>query len=671
MRGAFRLDGGQASGWLDVLARMRRWSKRGALHGALLATVVATVVGLPISASAAGPGSRAAELKAISLEDLLAIDIYTPGRREALLFDATTAIDVISGEEIERSGYTSIPEVLRLGAGLHVGRDESGSWGISARGFTSEQGNKMQVLIDGRNVYTPLYSGVFWDVQDTFIPDIDRIEVVRGPGATLWGANAVNGVINILSKEAAETQGVVAYGSSGNVRDRSAGVRIGGALNERTHFRVYLKGKSENAMVDSQGRQLDDYLDLAQAGFRFDSRGDGDSLFTFQGDLYAGESINYLVINDVKGGNLLARYSRQLGAGELRLQAYYDRVERLAEGWFGETRDTVDFEMEYLVKLGQRHELAAGFNFRSSSDKTAADRDVIFDPADQTINLRSAFVQDEITLAEDRLVLTIGSKFEKNTYSDLEIQPSVRLGWSPNDDSFFWGAVSRAVRTPTRLDRDVTAYFGAPVPVILGNPGLYSESLIAYETGFRFTAGERVTVDIAAYYNEYDELRVPEPDPMSPFAPFPLTYRNTMNADSYGIEAIVRTHLSDAWRVTVKYSYLDLDLSYDPGSNVTNESSLETNSPEHILTVQSLYDLNGSWQFDSTFRAVSELTNPQLSGYAELDLRIAWMINDNYRLELIGQNLLDDSHPEFGGSTLSENPYEVRRSVLVRLTARF
>ena len=614
--------------------------------------------------------STPTDLKNLSLEDLLNMDVYTANKKEEQLFRTAAAVDVISEEEIHRSGFTTIPESLRLATGLHVARGETGSWGISARGFTSEQGNKMQVVMDGRNVYTPLYSGVFWDVQDTFMPDLDRIEVVRGPGATLWGANAVNGVINILTKEAGDTQGLLVYGGAGNVEEWLAGARYGGEINDSTHFRVYSKTLSLDATLNADGSSVRDNHELNQIGFRIDGHPSSASHWTVQGDLYDGDTTTYRSPNEVKGWNLLARSTYELDYGVLTLQGYYDRVERSVGGSFGEVRDTFDLEIQYQFSVGQRHEIITGVNARTSSDETIQNGSVDFTPPSKTINLWSAFVQDDITLIEDKLSVTLGAKVEQNSYSDIETQPSIRLSFSPNEKHFFWAAVSRAVRTPTRLDHDVLAYFGASVPVVLGNSEIQSEELLAYEIGHRFAIRKNLTAELSLFYNDYENLRVLEPTLLSPSAPYPLVYKNTMNGQSWGAEFVLRMNVTDDWKLNAKYSHLDLDLSFDSNSFATNaQSALESNSPTHMLTIQSLYDFNKHLQFDTTLRAVSNLENPYITGYIELDLRIGWNVSKNWQLELIGHNLLDNQHPEFSGS--DTQALEVRRSFFARATFRY
>jgi len=604
----------------------------------------------------------------LTLEDLLGMDVYTASKKDEQLFRTAAAVDVISEEEIHRSGFTSIPESLRLATGLHVARGETGSWGISARGFTSEQANKMQVVIDGRNVYTPLYSGVFWDVQDIFMPDLDRIEVVRGPGATLWGANAVNGVINILSKEAGDTQGLLVYGGAGNVEEWLAGSRYGGEITDSTHFRVYSKTLSMNATVNADGSSVDDPHELHQFGFRIDGHPSATSHWTLQGDLYNGNTTTYRTTNDVNGWNLLARSTYELDYGVLTLQGYYDRVERFAESLFGEVRDTVDLEIQYQFNVGQRHEIITGINARTSSDETVPNLTGDFTPSSKTINLWSAFVQDNITLIEDKLRLTLGAKIEKNSYSKIEPQPSIRLGFSPNYEHFFWAAISRAVRIPTRVDHDF-AYRQGGLALLLGNSEIKSEELLAYEIGHRFAIRKNLTAELSLFYNDYENLRIAEPSPLSPSG-VPLVYENTMNGKSWGAEFALRMNVNDSWKLNAKYSHLDLDLSLDSVSYATsNQWAFETNSPTHMLTIQSLYDFNKYLQFDTTLRAVSNLENPYINEYIELDLRIGWNLSENWQLELIGHNLLDNQHPEFNGSEAQE--LEVRRSFFARATFRY
>lgn len=612
----------------------------------------------------------AADLRELSLEDLLDLEVYSAGKKEEQLFTVPTAIDVLTGEEVSRSGATSIGEALRLAAGLHVARDEVGSWAISARGFSSEQGNKMQVVIDGRNVYTLLYGGVFWDAQDILMEDLDRIEVVRGPGATLWGANAVNGVINILTKDARETQGGLLSVGGGVGEKAFAAARYGGTISADTHYRVYLKSFSRNGMTDLQGDEIDGDYNLVQSGFRLDSEALERAHVTIQGDLYSGEAIVYESDNDIRGGNLLARYEREFGDDSTwSVQGYYDRVERELGGEFGEIRDTFDLELEFKTRLGRRHEVVSGFDLRSSSDDTIQGSVVDFMPPSKTINLLSAYVQDEISLIEDRLSVTLGVKAEKNSYSDWELQPNLRLGWRIAPGHFLWAAVSRAVRTPARLDHDVSATFGEPIPLIVGNPDFVPEELVATELGYRLASGDDFTIDLSLFRNIYDDLRLGEPSLLSPTAPLPLVYRNSMNAEATGAELIARVNLGERWRIHAKYSYLDLDLDFDPGSLGGDSAYLESNSPQHVFVLQNLWQVTPKWQIDATLRHVAALPYGAIDAYTELDLRVGWQVTDGLLVEVVGRNLLDDQHPEFLPSIGSVS--QVARGGYARLTYRF
>ncbi len=390
-----------------------------------------------------------AELKKLSLEQLVDVQISSASRRPEPISQAASAIDVITGDTIRRSGVTNLPDALRLGAGMEVAQIDSHTWAISARGFNSIAANKLQVLMDGRSLYTPLFSGVFWDVQRTFLPDLEQIEVIRGPGATLWGANAVNGVINIRTKNAAETQGIL-LDAAGGTEDGYGGVRYGGRIGRDTYYRAYVMREHHDGLTIEGGGDAHDETDFTQGGFRLDSTFGSDDTFTLQGDGYAG-SFGQLGASDVEvdGGNIIARWTRQLGNdASFAVQTYYDRTHRLIPPIFEENRDTFDLEMEGRFVVGA-HDVVYGGNYRLSADRIGnLGPSLAFIPAKATEQLASVYLQDEWRLVPRRFAIAIGSKFEYNTFSQFEIQPSGRFVWTPGGEQTIWGAISRAVRTP-------------------------------------------------------------------------------------------------------------------------------------------------------------------------------------------------------------------------------
>ncbi|HEY2737950.1 MAG TPA: TonB-dependent receptor, partial [Thermoanaerobaculia bacterium] len=423
----------------------------------LLSALVLAAAPLPVPTAQVAQAVDPAELKNLSIEELMQLDVTSVSRRSERLSQAAAAIAVITQEDLRRSGVTNLPDALRLVNSLFVGRSSQRDWAITARGFAITTANKLLVLIDGRSIYTPLFSGTFWDVQDTLLEDVDRIEVIRGPGATLWGANAVNGIINIITKRAADTQGGLAVAGAGHPLERGFGaLRYGGTVGESGHYRVYGKGFDRGPLELAGGASADDPMHMGQGGFRTDwGEGKADA-FTLQGDAYDGR-IGQALGGDtrVDGGNLLGRWSRHVAAGsDLDLQLYWDRTHRLIPETFEEHRDTFDLDLQNHLRVGERHDVVWGFGLRRTQDEVINSAAVAFLPSRQSQDLYSVFAQDEIGLRDD-LHLTAGAKLEHNSYTGFELQPNVRMTWVLNDRRTVWGAVSRAVRTPTRLDENI------------------------------------------------------------------------------------------------------------------------------------------------------------------------------------------------------------------------
>jgi len=520
----------------------------------------------------------------------------------------------------------------------------------------------MQVLMDGRSLYTPLFSGVFWDKQLTFLPDIEQIEIIRGPGATLWGANAVNGVINIRTKTAEETQGTLVYGGAGNEETGFGGVRYGGSIGKDTFYRVYVMHQSRDSLTLEGGGDAQDDTQITQGGFRLDSKVTADDTITFQGDGYSG-SFGQLNAADVEvdGGNVIGRWTRNLAAdSSLTVQAYFDRTHRLIPTVFEEHRNTFDLEFQHQFRYGQ-HDIVYGANYRISSDEIGnLGPTLAFLPDERTLHLASAFVQDEWHIVPEKFSLTAGSKFEYNSFGGFEVQPTVRFTWLPGEGQTIWGAISRAVRTPTRIDQNFVAPNpsapGLP-PILLANPDFESEELIAYELGYRVKPANNLSFDLAVYYNDYDNIRSVEPQSPSGF---PVILENNLTARSYGGSLAMKWRPTDWWRLDGSVSFLQLDFHRKAGSADLNPGASEGNDPNCTFLVHSAVDLPHNVQFDSYLRYVGDLPSPATPSYLELDLRLGWSPIKNFEVALVGRNLLDDHHPEFRGTLLTR---EVGRSI--------
>lgn len=605
------------------------------------------------------PFRSPAELKKLPLEELLNVEITSASRRPEPIAQAASAIDVVTAEVIHRSGATSIPDALRLAAGMQVAQIDGHTWAISARGFNLSTANKMQVLLDGRNLYTPLFSGVFWDVQRTFLPDLEQIEVIRGPGATLWGANAVNGVINIRTKNARDTQGWLLDGGGGNQLGYG-GLRYGGQFGRDTYYRAYVMHEYTDELSLLGGGGAGDEMSFTQGGFRLDSQLGPQDTLTVQGDGYAGVfgQLNAPDI-DVDGGNAVVRWAHTLeNEGSVALQSYYDRTHRLIPGVFEETRHTFDFELEGRFVVGA-HDIVYGANYRLSKDNLGnLGPTLAFLPANDTQHLLGAYLQDEWNIVPRVFSVLLGSKFEYNTFSQFEVQPTGRFVWRPTENQTIWGAVSRAVRTPARIDQDffVPNPSSGAMPVLVGGPDFHSEEVVAYELGYRIQPNARLSFDLATFYNDYDQLRSVEP--IGP-GPTPLVIANGVQGHTYGATLAARWRVTDWWSLDGKVTVLEVDLERAPGSRDVSNGSSEANDPATMFVLRSMFDLPGNVKIDAILRYVDDLPRPATPSYLAADLRIAWAPREDFEVALVGRNLFDPVHPEWTGAITREVPRSV------------
>jgi len=612
-------------------------------------------VGEAAAAEDRGPLSST-DLSGMSLEDLANVEISSVSKRPERLTTAAAAVYVISREDIRRSGYTSIPEILRLAPNLHVARQDASQYAITARGFNNTTANKLLVLIDGRSSYTPLFSGVFWDVQDTFIEDIERIEVISGPGGTLWGANAVNGVINVITRNARDTAGAL-VSVAGGAEERNAGARWGGKLGENASFRVYAKGFERDNTERASGASARDDFRNRQVGFRIDGGQLGDA-FTLQGDSYDG-SIDQAVNSrkQVSGTNLLARWNRALDDGSaVQVQVYFDHSRRDYPGTFAETLDTYDIEAQHNFTWRGTHQILWGGGYRSSRDSVTNSVALAFLPARTRLSLANVFAQDTIALSE-RLRLTLGIKFERNNYTGLEIQPNARLAWQLADNSLLWTGLSRAVRTPSRVDRELFAPGNPPFTVLAGGPNFRSEKLTAFEVGYRAQPSPRFSYSVTAYHHKYGDLRSLE-------GVSPLVIANMMEGNTRGVELWGTWRAADWWRLSAGLNALHKNLRFKPGST-DPQLQRAGNDPDHQITLRSSMNLGPRSEFDVNLRSVAALPNPAVPAYVALDVRWAWQFSEDAEISLTGFNLLDRGHPEFGSRAARG---EIARSFLVKLT---
>jgi iron complex outermembrane receptor protein len=646
--------------------------------------------------------AETASLLQLSLEDLGKIQVTTVSKKSESLSGAAAAIYVITQEDIRRSGVTMLPEALRMVPGLDVARANSRQWAISARGFNDTSANKLLVLMDGRTIYTPLFSGVFWEETDTALEDVDRIEVIRGPGATLWGANAVNGVINIITKSAKETQGTLISGGGG-IEERAFGtVRYGGQAGTNVYYRVYGKyaNHDEFTLRDGGGGAGDNWW-TSQGGFRLDWEPSVQNHLTLQGDYHYDDlggkfflrsmTAPILVPANVRfkaeGGNILGRWTHEFSAESgMSVQMYYDRTDR-GFGIGREIRDTVDLDAQHRFRLGDRQEIIWGGGYRFSADNIMGGPD--FQVGDPSVGLKlaNAFLQDEIALVPDRWHLTLGTKLEHNDFTGFEVQPSGRLAWTPHQDHTLWGSVSRAVRTPSRLERDFRLFidpgsFLPPLPIPLlvsldGNPDFRSEELLAYEIGYRARLHPRLSLDWTAFYNDYDHVRAIAERPFelmlspAPHLFVPATIGNDLFGHAYGTEASMTWQPVDSWRLRAGYSYLHMDLETKGPTPSVTELVEEGGIAEQQFFLSSDVDLGRRVEGGIGVRYVDRRPLQTVSSYTELQIRLAWKPTRNCELSIVGRDLLDPHHREFAPGLLSFRRIEVDRAVYAKLTFRF
>ena len=640
-------------------------------------------------------------LASMSIDQLVNLEVTSASKKAEKASDVAAALYVITQEDIRRSGATSIPEALRMAPGVNVARIDGSQWAISARGFNAVFGDKLLVLLDGRSIYTPLFGGSFWNEHDTLLADIERIEVIRGPGATLWGANATNGVINIITKSATDTDGTYLSAGGGTEENLLTAARYAG-LAGKTHYRVYAKHFSRDGnTLASTGDDANDTTTSSRAGFRTDTHVTDEDLITVQGDFYYGESgqdltrptlEGTLTLEDEKryinGGNLVGRWTREISeTSEASLQLYYDRIERDDE-FFIQERDTFDIDFQHRFSPASRHDVIWGLGYRFYTDDHEGTFTVSIDPESRDINLYTGFIQDEITLVEDTLRFIIGTKLEKNAFSDWEVMPNARIVATPGESHTVWAAISRAVRSPARFNHDgrlVLTTFTDPdsgLPTVvsgLGDREYDAEDLLAYEIGYRTSVSDWLSIDVAAFFNDYSDLESFEPkgDPFlssvgdTPFIEVPFAVDNLLKGDTTGVEVGIDVRPFDWWKIAAWYSYLNIDITPTKGSVDTIFSAAETQSPEHQYMIRSLINVTSDIEFDTTVRFVDDVKTFDIDDYTEVDVHLGWRIDDGVRLDIYGQNLVEDSHAEFTSNLVDTARTEIDRGVYGKVTLEF
>ncbi|MGI6656476.1 MAG: TonB-dependent receptor plug domain-containing protein [Desulfobulbus sp.] len=683
-----------------VCTRTHRRSGKRVLRTRLALLAAATVIGmLPCWPTGASAKQEYNEYLELGLTQLMDVIVTTVSKSEQSLVETPAAVFVITPEDIRRSGATTIADTLAMVPGVHVGRATGSLWSVSARGFGGYTANKVLALIDGRSLYSTSYSGVWWDAQHVMLEDIERIEVVRGPGGSLWGANAVNGVVNVITKKAQDTQGTLVRVGGGNQQPLTAAARHGGKIGDAAYLRLYAArdGFAANTLPD--GTDANDNWYSHQGGFRMDGVVGDSNKWTLQGDIYQDrkEQLIYPLWTqdppyqgyqeseiEVEGHNLLGRLRRDLSKGRaLTVQAYYDYVHRI-EHSSGMKFRTLDLDVQYETPLGDRHGLVMGMGYRNTDTEFGETRYTA--PAEQTNNLWSGFLQDEITLLADTLWLTLGTKYEYNGFTGSEWQPNARLMWKPADRHFLWTSVARAVRTPSLIEREgrMVVGEGSPAPgmpvfpfALKGNHAFDSESVIAYEAGYRWHPRSNFSLDLSLFYNVYDNLY--DFQPKLAVDGIDLVMTNQVEGSVHGLE------LAADWRPTpwlsfaAAYSYLEKALKVNEGTAMP-VGHFHDSAARHHLSLRSSIELHDDWLLNIWARAssglecVSTATLPvrmeKIDGYVSLDANLIWTPTPNLELMLGGRNLFDSGRKEYAYE-LYLPPVEIRRSVFGKLTWKF
>ena len=671
----------------------------------LAAALAVMFVTANVNATTGGNGTgkqHMPDVTTLSVEDLMNMQVTSVSKRTQKVADAAAAIFVITADDIARSGARSIPELLRMVPGLQVARIDQNKWAIGSRGFNGRFDDKLLVLIDGRSVYTPLFSGVYWDVEDVMLEDVARIEVIRGPGATLYGAYAVDGVINIITKSAKETQSVLVKAEGGDEQFTTDSIRYGGKVGDAGYYRAYMKGFDWDSSTGLTGLNAGDQWHQMRGGFRSDWTLTPTDSLTVQGDMYKSTNGETLTVPSLappfattglnqgiySGGDLLSRWTHNSQKGSITLQTYFDRTNYADNNLFVDHESVYDVDFQHDFHLGHSHEILWGAGYRSIQDRNDATFTVAVMPSQANYNQFSAFAQDEVSMLNQRLRVTVGSKFEHNAFTGFEIEPNVRFVASVNKNQSVWGAISRAVRTPAITEEGLQLVEAvvppgfppnaSPLPLIEGVYGSHqfkAEDLVAYEVGYRVQATNTLSADIAAFYNNYTNLRSAEPG--TPFLQgttdvvFPFVAQNKMSGGTYGIEPFVDWKVLPYWKLFASYSYLEMNIhknadSLDPTPDIPNGSN-----PKNQWYFRSSLDLPHHIGQDLSVRYVDQLSGIGVPSYYSLDAGVHWSPVSNVVLAFHGQNWLNNRHLEFLPDFINTVPTVVSRTMYGSITVNF
>jgi iron complex outermembrane receptor protein len=676
---------------------MQRGNRVARMHGGriirfAILTAIAATLAIP-----AWPQLKPTDLADESLEDLMNIEVTSVSKKEQRMSEVAAAVYVITQQDIRRSGATDIPDLLRMVPGLDVAQINANTWAISARGFNLQFSNKLLVLIDGRAVYTPLFGGVNWDTTDVPLEDIERVEVIRGPGATVWGANAVNGVINIITKSAADTHGKMLVAGGGNIDQGFGTAQYGGSIGDKTDYRVFARYLNNDHFPDLNGQNGDDGWHLLHGGFRVESILSTKDTLATQGDIYSGSDGAVIVhssfnppintevgrLAQLSGGNILSRWHHTFsGRSDTTLQFYFDQYARSGPE-SREARNTFDFDFQHHFLWGSRQDLIWGVGYRHTADQTVGTIDQAFVPANDAGDLFNSFVQDQITLKPGRVFLTAGTKLENSYFTGFDFEPAVLVAWTPNNHRTFWAAVSNASRTPTRRDENLNAVLAAlpgPAEVLLvGNPNAKSEDVIAYELGYRAQPLAQLSFDATVFFNSYGSLQSVEalPDTLQS-NPILLIHRETFGNQFHGLSRGIE--VSANWKLGARltfspgYSFLQMHLHAQANPDALDIQSIadiQGTNPVHQAQIRSHLELPHRFSWDASAYFVNRLPAQMIASYTRIDTQLSWRMMESTELSIVGQNLLSDHHEEFNDQLQSVNSSLIKRSAYAKFTWRF
>jgi iron complex outermembrane receptor protein len=677
----------------------RKFAANAALGLAAVLSLTQRGVTAPPTTRNSNPTQDTSDLTGLSLEDLMKVEVTSVSKKKQSIADAPAAVTVISQDDIARSGFDTIPDLLRLAPGMDVARINSSSWAISTRGINDQFAGNLLVLQDGRSLYSPLFGGVYWDTVDYVLPDLERIEVIRGPGATLWGANAVNGVINIISKDAQDTQGWL-VDTRGSNTDSNFTARYGGKLSDDTYYRIYTKGTYNNDLDTPDGAAAGDDWYAVRDGFRIDKHASDDDTFTLQGDLGSDRLNNpteepvftppFAQLQTIgrtdTTGNVLGRWTHRSGDdSDFSLQMYYDYL-GLHGGQYQYDQNTADIDFHHRFHIGKQNEISWGLGYRAVNGTFEQTDTAQLFPASKTDSLYSAFIQDTITLRPKQWFFTVGSKFEHNDYSGFEVEPSARLLWTPDEHNSVWAAVSRPVRSPSRVEADasiVASRFqiptgsGSTLPaesLLEGNPDLHSQQLTAYELGYRLQPTRAVSIDLTGFYNNYDQivsLAQGAPQAGAPVV-IPIHFGNGIQGNTIGSEVATALQVTANWKLAGSYSLLEASFHPGPGSNDTEDArNLEGSAPEHQAQVHSYWDITTNLELNCGVYYTGHVSEFDIPAYLLADVNVVWRPRDAMELKVGVMSPFDNHHPEYGvteGQGLASEP---PRTIYAELSYKF